>query len=229
MMARVNGGARQQLIDAGITLLEQHGRQALQARKVAAEVGASTMAVYTHFGGMTGLIDAIAAEAFARFARALTEVAQTDDPVADFLAMGIAYRRFALANPQRYQLIFGIGSPGEPTDRPDLTVTGTTTDRSDPAVSFEALVKAVRRMIAAGRIRDDGELPIAGRMWSVIHGAVTLELAGFFGHEDHAPVQVLAPMMLDLLVGMGDDRDKATRSMTAAAWSLREDEPGSVV
>jgi hypothetical protein len=84
-------------------------------------------------------------------------------------------------------------------------------------------------MIAAGRIRDDGELPIAGRMWSVIHGAVTLELAGFFGHGDHGPVQVLAPMMLDLLVGMGDDRDKATRSMTAAAWLLREDEPGSVV
>jgi AcrR family transcriptional regulator len=229
-MARVDGDARQQLIDAGIKLLEQHGRQALQARKVAAEVGASTMAVYTHFGGMTGLIDAIAAEAFARFARALTEVAQTDDPVADFLAMGIAYRRFALANPQRYQLIFGIGSPGEPTDRPDLTVTtGTTTDRTDRAVSFEALVTAVRRMIAAGRIRDDGELPIAGRMWSVIHGTVTLELAGFFGHEGHGPVQVLAPMMLDLLVGMGDDRDTATQSMTAAAWLARDDEPGSVV
>jgi hypothetical protein len=47
-----------------------------------------------------------------------------------------------------------------------------------------------------------------------------LELAGFFGHEDHGPVQVLGPMMLDLLVGMGDDRDKAMHSMTAAvAWS----------
>jgi AcrR family transcriptional regulator len=215
-MARVDGHARQQLIDAGVRLLEQHGRQALQARKVAAEVGASTMAVYTHFGGMTGLIDAIAGEAFARFARALTEVPQTDDPVADFAAMGIAYRRFALANPQRYQLIFGIGSPGEPTDRPDLTVTRSTTDRTDQAASFEALVIAVRRMIAAGRIRDDGELPIAGRIWSVIHGAVTLELAGFFGHEGHGPVHVLGPMMLDLLVGMGDDRAKATQSMIAA-------------
>ena len=61
-------------------------------------------------------------------------------------------------------------------------------------------------------------------MWSLIHGAVMLELAGFFGHEDHGPVQVLAPMMLDLLVGMGDDRDKATRSMTAAVvWSESDD------
>jgi AcrR family transcriptional regulator len=219
-MASVRSDAQEQLIEAGIRLLEQRGPQALSARMVAAEVGASTMAVYTHFGGMTGLIDAIAGEAFARFAKALTEVPQTDDPVADFLAMGIAYRRFALANPQRYQLIFGIGSPGQPTDRTDVTVTGKTTDRTDRAVSFGALVHAVRRMIAAGRIRDDGELSIAGRMWSVIHGAVMLELAGFFGHEDHGPVQVLGPMMLDLLVGMGDDRDKAMHSMTAAvAWS----------
>jgi AcrR family transcriptional regulator len=218
-MARVDGDAGDQLIEAGIRLLEQHGPQALQARKVAAEAGGSTMAVYTHFGGMAGLIDAIAREAFARFARALTEVPQTDDPVADFLAMGIAYRRFALASPQRYQLIFGIGSPGEPTDQTDVTVTGMTTDSAGKA-SFEALLHAVRRMTAAGRIRDDGELPIAGRMWSVIHGAVMLELAGFFGHEDHGPVQVLGPMMLDLLVGMGDDRDTATRSMTAAVvWS----------
>jgi AcrR family transcriptional regulator len=219
-MASVDIDARGRLIEAGIRLLEQHGPQALRARKVAAEVGTSTMAVYTNFGGMAGLVDAIASAAFVRFGRALTEVPCTDDPVADFLAMGIAYRRFALANPQRYQLIFGIGSPGESTDRTDMTVTGRAIDRPDRAVSFEALLDAVRRMIAAGRIRDDGELPIAGRMWSVIHGAVTLELAGFFGREGRGPVQILAPMMLDLLVGMGDDRDRATQSMTAAAvWA----------
>jgi AcrR family transcriptional regulator len=223
-MATVQADAREQLVEAGIKLLEQHGPQALQARKVSAEVGASTMAVYTHFGGMTGLIDAIAGEAFARFAKALTEVPQTDDPVTDFLVMGIAYRRFALANPQRYQLIFGIGSPGQPTDRTDVTVTAMDADHTDKAVSFEALVHAVRRMIAAGRIRDDGELPIAGRIWSVIHGTVTLELAGFFGHDDHGLVRVLGPMILDLLVGMGDDREKATRSMTAAAvWSQSDE------
>jgi AcrR family transcriptional regulator len=219
-MARVKSDPRERLIEAGIRLLEQHGPQALRARKVAAEVGTSTMAVYTNFGGMAGLIDAIAGEAFTRFARALTEVPQTEDPVADFLAMGIAYRRFALANPHRYQLIFGIGSPWEPADRTDVTVTGTAADRTDRAGSFEALLQAVRRMTAGGRIRDDGELAIAGRMWSVIHGAVTLELAGFFGRENYGPVYVLDPLMLDLLVGMGDDRDRATQSMTAAVvWS----------
>jgi AcrR family transcriptional regulator len=223
-MASMSDDGRERLIEAGIRLLERDGPQALQARKVAAEIGASTMAVYTHFGNMTGLLDAIAGEAFVRFTQALTEVPESDDPVADFLAMGLAYRRFALANPQRYQLIFGITSPEAITrNRTDLTVTGQATDRAERGASFEALLKAVRRMIAAGRIRDDGELAIAGRVWSLIHGAVMLEMAGFFGHEGHAVTQVLGPLTLDVLVGMGDDREKATQSMLVAARQAQID------
>jgi AcrR family transcriptional regulator len=216
-MASMNDGGRERLIEAGVRLLERDGPQALQARKVAAEIGTSTMAVYTHFGSMTGLLDAIAGEAFARFAQALTEVGETDDPVADFFAMGAAYRRFALANPQRYQLIFGITSPEAITrNRADLTVTGRATDRVERAASFDALLSVVRRMIAAGRIRDDGEFAIAGRVWSLIHGAVMLEMAGFFGHEGHALTQILGPLTVDALVGLGDDREKTTQSLLAS-------------
>ena len=217
-MASMTESPREQLVAAGLRLLEREGPQGLHARKVAAEMGASTMAVYTYFGGMSGLIDAIADEAFARFARALPEVPETDDPVADFFAMGASYRRFALANPQRYQLIFGISSPAAITGkRPDLTITGNTTDRTERAESFEALLTAVRRMIAAGRIRDDGEQAIAGRLWSLIHGAVMLEMAGFFGQQGHGLTQILGPLIIDVFVGMGDERDRAARSMLAAS------------
>ena len=220
-MASMSGGPRERLIQAGVRLLERDGPQALNVRKVAAETGVSTMAVYTYFGGMSGLIDAIADQAFTRFAQALTDVPQTDDPVADFFAMGAAYRRFALANPQRYQLIFGISSPETITrNRTDLTVTGGATDRTERAASFDALLIAVRRMIGAGRIRDDGELAIAGRLWSLIHGAVMLEMAGFFGHEGHGLTQILGPLTIDAFVGMGDERDKTTHSMTAASGAL---------
>lgn len=214
-MARVSIGPREQLVAAGIEILERDGLAALSARKLAAETGTSTMAVYTHFGGMAGLIDAIANEAFVRFTAALTEVVHTEDPVADFLAMGLAYHRFALANPQRYQLMFGIASPPSLTNyRSDITVTGTATKRAEWAASFEVLRHAVRRMTAAGRIRDEDELAVAGRLWSVIHGAVMLELAGFFGHEGHGLTQILGPLTVDVLVGLGDDREKALQSVT---------------
>ncbi|MCH9733731.1 MAG: TetR/AcrR family transcriptional regulator [Actinomycetia bacterium] len=211
---------RDRLIEGGIRLLEVDGPQALNVRNVATEIGTSTMAVYTHFDGIAGLLDAIADEVFARFTHALTEVPETEDPVADFFAMGVAYRGFALANPQRYQLMFGISSHEAISgNRTDLTVTGAATNRIDRAASFEALRKAVRRMIAAGRIRGGGEPAIAGRLWSLIHGAVLLEMAGFFGHEDRGLTEILGPLAIDVFVGMGDDRDRATLSMLSASHS----------
>ncbi|MCH9710359.1 MAG: TetR/AcrR family transcriptional regulator [Actinomycetia bacterium] len=213
--------SRGSLVEAGIRILERDGPSALSARNVAAEAGTSTMAVYTHCGGMTGLLDAVAVEVFKRFTQALTEVPRTEDPVADFLAMGLAYHRFALANPARYQLIFGTSPPASiAAYRTDLTVTGSATNRSDWATSFGALRSAVRRMMDAGRIRPDDELAVAGRLWSLNHGAVMLEMAGFFGHEGHGLSQILGPLIIDTLVGMGDDREAATRSMFTVAAAL---------
>jgi AcrR family transcriptional regulator len=208
---------REQLVEAGIAILERDGLTALSARKLATETGTSTMAVYTNFGGMSGLVDAIASETFARFTHALTDVPQTDDPVADFFVMGAHYREFALANPQRYQLMFGTSAESLNRYHADLTVTGSASARSEWSVSFGALMTSVRRMIAAGRIRDDGESAIAGRLWSIIHGVVLLEIAGYFGREDHGLTQILAPLSVDTLVGMGDEREQTLQSMATAA------------
>ena len=219
---------REQLVEAGIQILEQDGLPALSARKLAVETGTSTMAVYTHFGGMAGVVDAIAREAFVRFTRALTEVEQTGDPVADFFVMGSRYREFALANPQRYQMMFGTSSPPSLAGyRTDLTETGNPTGRAEWTASFEALRKMVRRMIAAGRIRDDGEAMISGRIWSIIHGAVMLEIAGFFGHEGHGITEILAPLFVDGLDGMGDDRERTNESLAAAALRITPQTSGS--
>jgi AcrR family transcriptional regulator len=46
-MATMSASAPERLIEAGIELLERDGVEALQARKVAAQIGMSTMAVYT--------------------------------------------------------------------------------------------------------------------------------------------------------------------------------------
>jgi AcrR family transcriptional regulator len=215
-MARVSA-IRELLVEGGMRILERDGVSALSARRLAAETGTSTMAVYTHFGGMTDVIDAIASEAFVRFTRTLTEVEETDDPVADFFVMGVRYREFALANPQRYQLMFGSSVGSLNRYHADLTVTGKASQRADFALSFAALLTAVRRMIEAGRIRNDGDSVIAGRLWSITHGEVLLEIAGFFGHEDRGLTEVLAPLTVDVLVGMGDDRDRVGDSLASAA------------
>lgn len=210
------GDIRRQLVEAGTAILERDGLQALSVRKLAAEVGTSTMSVYTHFGSMNGLTEALVNETFARLGQALGAVPPTDDPVADFIAMRIAYREFALASPQRYQLMFGTAAPASLLNyRSDLTVTGLPTSNDAWGMSFGALRGAVHRMIEAGRIRDGDDGVIAGRLWSVSHGAVMLEMAGLFGHEGHGLTEILLPLTVDVLVGMGDDRERATQSLAA--------------
>ena len=138
------------------------------------------------------------------------------------MVMGVHYRRFALANPQRYQMMFGSSTESLNRFHADLTVTGNASRRAEFAVSFGALLEVVRRMIAAGRIRDDGESAIAGRLWSLTHGEVLLEIAGFFGHKDHGMTQILAPVIVDVLVGMGDDRERTNESLAAAVVRIGE-------
>jgi AcrR family transcriptional regulator len=207
-MARVSSNPRERLIEAGMHLLASEGPEALQARKVAAEIGTSTMAVYTHFDGMNGLLEAIVATSFERFGAALASAPTTDDPMADFFVMGYAYREFALASPQRYRLMFGPASPQAfhaPTgEMPVATAT------------FDQLVAAVERIVATGRIRADDAVELSGRIWSIIHGVVLLEIIGEFGHEGRALTHILGPMTVDMFVGMGDSREDADRSMQRA-------------
>ncbi len=117
-------------------------------------------------------------------------------------------------------MMFGTSPDSTERHHADLTVTGNASDRAEFAVSFEALLDVVRRMIAAGRIRNDGESVVAGRLWSLTHGEVLLEIAGFFGHEGHGVTEILAPITIDVLVGMGDDRERTNASLAAAATRI---------
>ena len=211
-MKRVDLSPRDRLIEAGTRLLESEGPESLQARKVAAEIGASTMAVYTHFGGMNGLLEAIVSAAFESFGAALASAPKTDDPMADFFVMGHAYRQFALASPQRYRLMFGLAAP-QKLHVPEMPVATAT---------FDQLVTAVERIVSTGRIRADDTVDLAGRIWSMIHGVVLLELVGTFEQDGRALTHILSPMTIDMFVGMGDSRESAELSLRRAADAIKQ-------
>src|SRR5438876_4345633 len=99
-------GVRVALMEAGARLVAQEGIEALTIRRLAAEVGASTMAIYTHFGGMEELRAEMQKEAFSRLNARVRSVQPTSDPVADACAMGWVYCMFALADPPFYRIMF---------------------------------------------------------------------------------------------------------------------------
>ena len=160
---------RDRLIEAAAALLDTEGPAALTTRRLAKELGVSTMAVYTYFGGMPELVKAVVQDAFDRFATYLGEVRPTDDPGADLAAIALAYRRFAQQNPHRYAVMFG-GLPGT------LAVDHREIDTSSS--TFGVLVDATRRVIDAGFFRPGDPTHVATQLWTMVHGFVHLELSG---------------------------------------------------
>jgi AcrR family transcriptional regulator len=208
---------RAELLHAAVAILNEDGPDALQTRKIAGAAGTSTMAVYTHFGGMSGLIAAVADEGLRQFDVALT-MPPTSDPVADLVATGIAYRRYAIERPHMYRLMLGSTSAhGINAPAHDL-LTLTVAEINDHYPSFAHVVRGVHRCMLAGRIAegsasDDATVvAIAAQFWSSIHGFVMLELAGFYGAQGSAVGPVLASLMANLLVSLGDSPERVRKS-----------------
>ena len=172
---------RAALIEAAAERLATEGLDALSLRKVAADVGSSTQAVYTHFGSKEDLVRAVVEEAFARLHHEIAGVPQTDDPVADLAGVALAYRRNALANAHLYRVMFGL-NPLALTD-PAAHLADADPDHPDTGIeAFGAMVAQAARCVDAGLLRGDPAL-VALCMWSTAHGVVSLELAGFLGTE----------------------------------------------
>lgn len=211
--------ARSELLQAAVRLLDEHGPQALRARRVTAEIGASTMALYSRFGGLGQLVDAIADYGFDRLARAEERVSVTADPVADILRLGLAYRRFAVERGHLYGVMFGLTAPGGHRARPPRAGGGRSAPRPR---AYERLVDGVRRAIDAERFEPAQPEEVAAQFWTALHGYVTLELGGIYP-PDYGLPHVLRPMIVNVCVGLGDTRTAVEASMATAERDLPDD------
>lgn len=207
---------RAAMLEVAGRLLEDAGPEALQARRLAVEVGASTQAIYTLFGGMPGVFEALVADGFARFGRHVAAVPESDDPVADHFAKGAAFCEWALRNPQRYRLMFGLtGGSLRLHSGLEMTMSGSFANFPEGQAAVEVLIRSLDRVKAAGRIRPMETVVAAGQFLSATHGWILLAIAGAFDVDEEGR-NVLAQLGVNLMVALGDTRQAAEQSLAAA-------------
>jgi AcrR family transcriptional regulator len=213
-------GPRGRLLAAALRLLAAGGPETLQARRLAAEVGASTMAVYTHFGGMGQLIREVVRAGYIWFGGRLAEAERSDDPVADLLALGMAYRDSALENPQLYRLMFGTTAPVGLRAGVDPPVAAAADALPEAQAAFAQLVALVTRVMeASGRPYQESPGAAAFQLWSAVHGYVLLEIAGFFRGNGQAVERFLLPLLAKLAAGIGASPEHAAHCASHIAAS----------
>ena len=185
-------------------------REPVTLRALVQGTGASTMAVYTHFGGMPGLWRAVRQEGFTRLAERLARVERTRDPVRDLTALGAAYTANAFANPHLYRTMFDAEAELEDPDAADAT--------------FGGLVDCAARARRSGRfVPECDPEALATQFWATGHGLIMLALTGVL--PSHAVAAHAPTVATALFVAAGDDERRCRRSVRAG-WSFTPPAPG---
>lgn len=209
--------ARDRLLDAAVDILATDGPGEIKARRLAGATGMSTMMVYSTFGGIPGLIDAVRERGFVDLCEAFARIPPTEDPVADLFAQALTCREFAKSNPHLYDLMFGLSVRFY---RP-VADTGARSGRSTAFAEANALVIAVaRRLVAARPCIDESPEAITAQLWCFVHGFVSLEVAGHFAEFGDPVAEVFVPLGIKFVVAIGDDPASAASSHHAGrmAW-----------
>jgi AcrR family transcriptional regulator len=162
---------RDDVVRCALDVLERDGAPAVSARRVAADAGTSTAALYEFFGDKAGLVRAVAFEGFVALQRTLDEVAPGVDERESLVALLAASRRFAVARPMLFELMYS---------RPFAEFAPGPDDQDAALGVYRTIVGAVRRWLrGAGTTTSATE---AAHIVVAAHrGFVMTELAGIAG------------------------------------------------
>ena len=175
----------------------EYGAAALSLRAIARELNITAPAIYNYFPSRDHLVTALIVDAYTSLGdsqKSTLENTSKKDGAARFSTLGIAYRDWAVKNPQRYQLIFGTPLPDY--DAPEDTTTPAAAWALLPLIEivqvlynegnlrverFAKLSAKLKSMLETwkqftGSTVENEVLYTAYVVWSRVHGLVMLEL-----------------------------------------------------
>ena len=183
--------------------IARQGAAALSLRAIARELNITAPAIYNYFPSRDDLVTALIVDAFTSLGDSQKDSIKSipaNKPQARLFTLGLAYRDWALAHPQRYQLIFGTPIPGYEAPA-DITLPAAAWALIPLIETLQALYNAdkfrvenlskltpaLKSMLGAWQefVKESGTkvhievLYLAFVIWSRVHGLVTLEL----GHQ----------------------------------------------
>jgi AcrR family transcriptional regulator len=173
------------------------GASALSLNAIAKQMGMSGPALYRYFANRDELISALVKDAYRSLADAFHEAAGAG---ADLSDLAYTLRRWALADPQRYFLVYGTPVPGyhapEDTTRIASEIMAVLLDvctaeqpSGTPASPLDPHL-AEHQAWAGHPPAPPSAMRRALTFWTRLHGTLSLELAGHFTGMGFDPAQL---------------------------------------
>ena len=189
---------RQEIRATARELMAENGAAGLSMRAIGRQMGMTAPALYHYYDGLNDLITALIQEASTRLAKALEEAAEDYSlrtARGRLIAVARTQRRWALANPLDFQLIYGNPIPNytppteltnPPARRSFLVTAGIFTDALESGElrlpkAYNKLPAAIERSLLELTEEEGHDLPLpalylTAKSWTKIHGHLTLEI-----------------------------------------------------
>jgi AcrR family transcriptional regulator len=182
----------QALVAEAVRVLAEGNPNALSLRELARRLGVSPAAPYRHFADKEALLAAVAQLGFELLSAELDSAADLhpDEPRRQLADIGWAYVRFALRQPQYFQVMFGRAETPQ-TTYPQLLAAGQS--------AFGTLVRVIEGGQRGGAVAPGEPRELAVAAWSQVHGLATLLLEGQLPLEDDTASEALVRRCLDIL------------------------------
>lgn len=169
-----HGDLRATLLQEAAVLLKEQGIEGLSLRRLAERAGVSRTAPYHHFKDKSALLCALATQAFEQMDQLLSQV-QVDDRNTEQLLRNTvrAYLRFATANPELYELMFGriLWKNGQASE--EL--------KTIAYASFRNYAEQVGSLVNTSDLSTDADpLRLAQASWATLHGLSRLIIDGIY-------------------------------------------------
>lgn len=172
------------IIEAGKNLFLKYGSEGMSMRKLAKKLNmgsGSASSLYTYFESKRELWFAIMKYEFKIFEGEMERIFQNHKGTYKEVLLKIAhfYFEYALADPDRYTMMFQIKAPPSDNIGP--------IEREYESRSIFYLKSIISNAIEAGEIRelDDGKLSYF--LWGLLHGPITVIQTELFGNSELLP------------------------------------------
>lgn len=160
---------RHLILQAARSLFLTKGYQKTSIRNIADAIEYSPGTIYIYYKDKNELLFALHEEAFSKMTKELSQVVNIQDAFARLVEMGHRYIKYAVDNPEMYDLMFIMQAPMD-----DLACRDEHWE--DGLKAFELLKVVITDCIRVGYFKEQDVETTALTIWSYMHGLVTIYL-----------------------------------------------------
>jgi AcrR family transcriptional regulator len=171
---------KEEIVECALQLVREEGNDALTARALGARLGSSPKPIFGLFSGMDEVQSAVIDAANVRYlaCQAQTIASQNIPP---YKAMGMAYIRFAIEEPQLFRLLFMREREASEAEK--------------PSEDWKNAVKIIEENLG---LNHENATVFQMEMWSFVHGIAAMYATNYLKPD----LDLVSAMLTDLFQGL---------------------------